>query len=262
MTEAWVLSFTLVLVRLATFWMINPIWSSLKPPRQVKLGLVLALSVFWFSGLEEPAPLLLQNGSGATQWLVLGLMVLREVVLGGILGFSFHLFLIPMQIAGSYIGQEFGLSMATMTDPSTGAVNNIVSTLFQAIAVCVFFLLDLHHYIVYLLEYSFRLIPAGQAWNIEALQLATYEFASLTEQGLLICIPVAIAMFLGLIALLVLARAVPALNLFSIGLSIRLILGLAALMIFLPHVFAIFESQLGEGLSFLERLLYQMASAP
>ncbi len=140
MTEAWVLTFALVLVRLATFWMINPIWSTLKPPRQVKLGLVLALAVFWFSGVEEPVAMPDHAGNQFSQWLVFGLMVMREVFLGGILGYSFHLFLIPMQIAGSYIGQEFGLSMATMTDPSTGAVNNIVSTLMQAVAVCVFFL--------------------------------------------------------------------------------------------------------------------------
>jgi len=260
MTEAWVLTFSLVLVRLATFWMINPIWSNLKPPRQVKLGLVLALAVFWFSGLDEPVPMPHHTGTQFSQWLVFGLMVLREVFLGGVLGYSFHLFLIPMQIAGSYIGQEFGLSMATMTDPTTGAVNNIVSTLLQAVAVCVFFLLDLHHYIVYLLEYSFRLVPAGQAWNMEAMQMVTYEFAALTERGLLISVPVAIAMFLGLVALLVLARAVPALNLFSIGLSIRLILGIAALLLFLPHVFGIFESQLDASLRFLEQLVYQMAS--
>lgn len=260
MTEAWVLTFSLVLVRLATFWMINPIWSTLKPPRQVKLGLVLALAVFWFSGVDEPVLMPTQTNTQLSQWLVLGMMVLREVLLGGVLGYSFHLFLIPMQIAGSYIGQEFGLSMATMTDPTTGAVNNIVSTLLQAVAVCAFFLLDLHHYIVYLLEYSFRLIPAGQAWNMEVMQMLTFEFGSLTERGLLISVPVAIAMFLGLVALLVLARAVPALNLFSIGLSIRLILGIAALLLFLPQVVGIFESQLDATLRFLEKLLYQMAS--
>ena len=255
MTEEWILSFGLILVRLATFWMFNPVWSTLKPPRLVKLGLVLAFAVFWFSRLEHPVTALTETSSQAGYWSLLILLVAREIALGGILGFSFHIFFVPMQIAGAYIGQELGLSLATMTDPASGAINNIVATLFQAVAVCLFFLLDLHYYIVYLLEYSFQFIPAGETWNLQAISVATMEFAELTANGILICMPVAVVMFLTLIALLVLARAVPALNLFSIGLSVRLLLGIGAMLVFLPHILSAFNIQLDAGLFSLEQLL-------
>ncbi|MGI9516410.1 MAG: flagellar biosynthetic protein FliR [Pirellulaceae bacterium] len=255
MTEAWILSFALILVRLATFWTFVPVWTALRPPRMVKLGLMLSLSVFWFTSQGGPGDAVLLWATDSQNWALLIVLVVRELVLGGLLAFTFHIFFIPMQIAGAYIGQELGLSLATMTDPSSGAINNIVATILQSIAVVMFFLLDLHHFLVWTIDVSFQLVPVGQPWDLGAAQMGAHAFAELTAAGMSIAMPVAVVMMLGLIALLVLARAVPSLNLFSIGLSIRLLLGLLAMLIFLPQIWNALHAQLESAQALIESLL-------
>ena len=85
MTEAWILCFALILVRVATFWMIVPVWTSLRPPRLVKLGLVLSLTLFWFAGREGPGEVALIWATDSHNWALLIVMVVRELVLGGLL---------------------------------------------------------------------------------------------------------------------------------------------------------------------------------
>ena len=133
MTEVWVVTITLYFVRLATFWFAAPVWGDQRAPRTVKVGLVLALTWYWVATLQQPSSQVAQivaNGS----WLVLGLAVLREMLIGGMLAIAFYVFVEPARIAGAYVGQELGLSMATQTDPASAETNNILSTLIQTIA--------------------------------------------------------------------------------------------------------------------------------
>ena len=255
MTEAWVISFALILVRVATFWTLIPVWSALKPPKMVKLGLVVSLTVFWFFGLTEPVASARLWATGSLHWAFLVLLVGREILLGGMLAMAFHIFFVPMQIAGAYIGQELGLSIATLTDTTSGAVNNIVATLMQVIAIVLFFVLDLHHYLIWCLHSSFELLPAGNGWRFESVGGLIHGFADITEQGLAICTPVALVAFVALIALLVLARAAPALNLFSVGMPVRLLVGLAAILVFLPGLMVNCQNQFETGIRFVENLL-------
>lgn len=236
MTEAWIATFALMLLRLATFWMFLPVWNVQKPPRSVKLGLILALTVFWMGQLQQPASALVIWAEQPDNWLPLLFLAGREVALGGLLSLAFYLFVIPAQIAGAWIGQELGLSMSTLTDPSSGAPVNIVSVTFQAIAMVLFFSLDLHHFIIQALHFSFESVPVGNPWNFGPMMSTSHELQSVTRAGLEIIGPAGIVMFVTLMALLVLARAAPSLNLFSVGISVRLVAGLAALAIFLPQL--------------------------
>lgn len=255
MIEAWIISFVLILIRVATFWMFVPIWSSLKPPRMVKLGLIVSLSIFWFTQLHQPVPSAAIWAGGSVHWVFLIVLVARELFLGGVLAMAFYAFIVPMQIAGAYIGQELGLSMATLTDTSTGAINNIVGTILQSLAIVAFFVLDLHYFLIYSLHASFELLPAGDSTNFDSVPLLLFGFAEITSQGIAICSQIALVTFVSLIALLALTRAAPALNLFAVGIPVRLFIGLLAMLIFLPTLLANFESQFDIGLQFLKSIL-------
>lgn len=236
MTEAWIASFALMMLRLATFWMLFPVWNVQKPPRSVKLGLVLAMTAFWMGELQQPSDAILAWSGQPENWIPLVVMACREVAIGGLLGLMFYLFLIPAQVAGAWVGQELGLSMSTLTDPTLGSPVNIVSVIFQAIAMVLFFAFDLHHFVVHALHFAFEVVPVGEAWNLDVVQSASFEFQNLTRAGLEIIGPAGVIMFVTLVALLVLARAAPSMNLFSVGISVRLIAGLAALAVFLPQI--------------------------
>jgi flagellar biosynthetic protein FliR len=255
MIEAWIAAFVLMLVRLATFWLAMPLWSAVQPPRSVKAGLALALAVYWFSQLREPPAALVAWAADSDQWVPLAVMAGREIALGAMLGFLFHLFLVPAQIAGSWIGQELGLSMATLADPATGSNSNIVSVAFHAIAVVLFFALDLHHFVIYILHVSFAWVPAGGAWNLDGLAGAHGELQSVMRYGLELIGPAGIVMLVTLVALMVLTRVAPTMNLFSVGISLRLFAGLVAVAMFWPHISARMTTQFAHCQEFFAGLV-------
>jgi flagellar biosynthetic protein FliR len=255
MTEAWILSFIVILIRVATFCFFVPVWSTIKPPRLVKLGLVLALTSFWFSALSDPLPSTVAWATGDLHWIFLAALAVREVLLGSLLALAFHVFLAPMQIAGSFIGQEMGLNIATLADPVSGENSNVVGKFLELIAVILFFLLDIHHYLVYCLHASFNCFPAGETFGLASLPVLIHGFSQLTEDGILICAPVVMVTFVALIALLVLARAVPSLNLFSIGMPLRVLVGLVALAVFMPALVVALKSQFASGIELVEQAL-------
>ena len=258
MIEAWAISFALILVRIATFWTMVPMWSSLKPPRLVKLGLVVSLSFFWLLLLKQPLAVATTWSQDDLHWFFLVYIAIGEILTGGILAVAFHVFLVPLQVAGAYIGQELGLSMATLTDSSNGQPNNIFSTMLLAFGTVAFFILDLHHYLLFCLHASFRILPPGEMPRMESITTLIGGFADLTTQGLLMCSPIAIVSFLSLVTLLVLTRTAPSLNLFSIGIPIRLLIGLVALLFLLPLLVASMHRQFEYGIDFIKTLLQSL----
>ncbi len=241
MIELWILTFALMLIRLATFCLTFPIWNSHRPPNTVKIGLVFALTIFWFFG--QPVSEATTTLARSIDWYVFGAAVIREILIGGVLGFVFHIFVIPARIAGAYIAQELGLNLATLSDPSMPEQTSVVASLFQLAAIIMFFALNLHHFVLRCLDAAFQAVPVGATWNAETLPELSLAFFQLIDQGLTIAAPVGIVLFITLVSLLLLARAVPSLNLFSVGLSVRLGVGFIALIIFLPFIVANLRQQ-------------------
>jgi len=255
MTEAWILSFVLTMTRVASFWMMLPIWSAVQVPKMVKLGLIIALTSFWVSGMQQPAPATVAWASGSLHWIYLVVVVVREMVFGGMLGMAFVVLFIPAKIAGAYIGQELGLSMATLTDATSGAADNIVATLTSVFAITLFFALNLHHYFVHLLNASLFVVPVGEPWQFGKVGTMIHGLGMVTGMGLEIAAPIAIVSLVTMFALLLLARTAPSLNLFSVGIPVRLLVGLAAILLFLPSIISSLLHQFKAGLGFLETLL-------
>jgi len=238
MIEATVLTFVLILIRLATFWFAMPLFNTLSIPRIVKVGLSLALTIFWFAQLESIPQGVHDAVEGQLSVVQLGLLAAREVVIGGLLGFAFHLFVIPARIAGAYLGQEIGLSMAEMSDPANQEPSTVVATLMQLFALLIFFSLNLHHFVIVALHAVFEHIPVASPIAWQSGEFLAASFAETVAGGIGLIGPPALALMVLLVAILLLARAVPSFNLFSVGISIRLIGGLLIILIFLPELIA------------------------
>lgn len=227
---AQVLAFSLVLTRVAAFVTVMPVFRRELVPRVVKLGLVFALSLVWWradtlSGVPVNPSLPL-----------LGLVLIREACLGAALGFLMGLFLLPTQIAGSWLSQELGLSLASMSDPVSQESSTIMSQILSAAATLAFLSLDLHHYLFAALGLTFAHIPFGRGLDGEFFSAAAVDgLATGHEIGMTIAAPVGVLLFLITVVLFLLNRASPQLNLFSIGLPLRLAAGFLALLVLLPE---------------------------
>lgn len=233
MIDAWLLGFVLVLARVASFVGFLPIFGRRQMPMAVKAGMAVALTVFWSgnpvtAAVRTPEELALATGT---------LALVREILSGIVLAMLAGWILVPIRIAGAWIGQELGLQMGQLLDPTGTESVSEVAALMEVFGLILFFLLDLHHWAFWLLHWSWRFL--GSATGL--LELPTGEITQvvgrLEEYGLLIAAPVAIALAVINFAVLYLNKASPSLNLFSVGAPLRLLSGLTCFVLFWPVIF-------------------------
>ena len=115
-TNADLVLFMLVLARVSAFIAFFPLFSRRQLPSLVKVGLAASLSIFWFSEIESALSLssdAIDNLGG----LHGALLIVKEVVIGIVMSIALGLFFWPAKIAGAYVGQELGLSLASISDP-------------------------------------------------------------------------------------------------------------------------------------------------
>ena len=110
--------------------------------------------------------------------------------------------------------------------------------LFEALAVLLFFGLDVHHILILSMHASFHIWSIGSPLSDGALLLAVNGAGDTSEWGLMIAAPIGITLFLTTIVLLLLNRASPQLNLFSVGIVVRVAAGIGGLVLFLPSLIA------------------------
>ena len=231
LTLTTVLGFLLILARVSAFVAVFPLFARRQIPVLVKAGLSFALSIFWFSTLSKP--LVPENLTAMdADTFTISIWVIREVAIGILLGLLGGLLLIPARIAGSYAGQELGLTLGSQADPITGEPSAEVTQIFETLSMLAFFGLNLHHFVIVLVHASFE--QFGQ--NVDLLGLPIERMValvgSLDEYGLAIVAPLAICMFALNLALVLLNKVAPSLNLFSIGTSVRGVVGVFCLFLF------------------------------
>ena len=251
MIDAMVMIGVLTLTRVGTFLYFLPLLGGPNVPRTVKIGLSMALTVLFYG--DASAALAGADGlvhGGSVPWLVYGLAVGREIVLGSILGFALNLFLVPARIAGEFIAQESGLTFANVLSVTGSGSANPFTTLFEMLASVMVFALDLHHVFLQLLCETFRHYPIGTAFRLPNWDLIT-AVSSVQEDGLVLAAPMAMCLILTTVVLMLLSRAAPQLNLFSVGFPMRVIVSLAATLLLLPELMTGIISRFGWLIEFL-----------
>ena len=230
-----VLSFMLILARVSAFVAVFPLFARRQIPAMVKIGLATSLSIFWFATLNTPMVPAGTTGSEVNTFVATGWIV-REVGIGILLGMTLGFLLIPVKIAGAYVGQEFGLTLAATADPSSPDSSGEVTQLFETLAILAFFALNLHHFVILLIHASFEQL----AGKIDLLRLPTEPIlvliGNLDEYGLAMIAPVAICLFVLNLAMVLLNKVAPNLNLFTIGMTLRSSIGLLCVFVFLPVI--------------------------
>lgn len=237
-------AFVFVLMRVGGFVVAMPIFRREMVPRTVKAGLIMSLAMFWFPGMASNVA----DQYGTAEVIVYGI---REVVLGVTISMLLGFFLLPARIAGSWVSQEIGLSMGQQADPVTRENSTVVSQVFTSIATLMFLAMDLHHSLFRVLGLTFEHIPFGTSLNSE--RVARLSVDSLTvahEYGLAIAAPVGVFLFLLSVILFLLNKASPQINLFSVGLPLRLAVGFALILLLLPETCLLIARSLQHMLDF------------
>ncbi len=255
MIETTVLSFTLILARAGAFVAVLPLLGTNATPRTIKIGLSAALAVLYFLLLGGTAAPKILTGDGPLSWLAFAVVLMNEALLGAFLGYAMSLVLLPVRIAGEYLGQEMGLSLASQADPTAGNPSTVLAQLFEMLAGVLFLGLNGHHLFLAALHSTFLRIPIGGWSGLSAAGPMTTALASAHEWGLLLAAPIGAVMFLTSIALAFMTRAAPQMNIFSIGFAVRIGLGLGGMFVLMPDFVAALVRTIAHMGDLLERLV-------
>lgn len=232
--QDWVVAFSLILARVTAFVVTFPFLGSRAVPLIVRNALILTLSLFWMDQWQTlPAEELRRIGG---HWFLYGLMIGKEVIIGAILGYGFSLVTVPFRVAGEYIGQEMGLTIARITDPTRGQGGTAVGQIFESVGIVLFFQLNFHQVFLTAFHASFIRRPVGGAMEPVSPDKYIRAVAWAQESGLAMIAPVGCWLFLTMVILALMTRAAPQLNIMSVGFILRLITGQLAVFLLLPDI--------------------------
>jgi len=240
--ERFVAALVLPFLRILALYTSAPLFSHRSVPRPARIGLA-ALTAALLAPTLPPAPDVPLFSLGG-----LGLIV-GEIAIGLAIGFFLQLLFAAVELAGDAIGLQMGLSFAAFVDPQNQAPAPIVGNFLDIVLVLVFLATDGHLALLGALADSFARWPVGSppGWGDAATVLAQGAF--LFEVGLRIALPVLGVLLMVNLALGVLARTAPQLNLFAVGFPLTLIGGLAALLLSMPAVVATMTRALAASLA-------------
>lgn len=178
------------------------------------------------------------------------LILAQQVLVGAAIGFTMRLVFAAIELAGDAIGLQMGLSFAGFMSPGTGEQTPIVGSMLGVIASLIFLAINGHLLLIAAIVDSFDVIPVafGSKPSLDLLALAAVG-GEVFRLGLHIALPVLATMLILNLALGVLARVAPQLNIFAIGFPATLLVGMIALMFALPFLGPVFEQMLMQGLA-------------
>lgn len=207
----------LVFARVGCFFTIIPVFSVKQIPNQVKVLLVAILSLSLSYWVETPQVVSLKTMS-------LILMFLQEMVLGLMLGYVVQLVFLALQSAGDYIDFFAGLKMSTSYDPITGTNTTIYSNFYNWLGVLLFFQLNGHHVLMTGLvrSYEWFAISVEPVFTLE-LGTIVYLVTRFFTLSLQLAVPLCLVLFLIDVILGLFSRMVPQINIFILGMPVKII---------------------------------------
>ena len=218
--------FLLVLARTGALVISSPVLGQGTGFTGFRVGLIVSLSLLLYTATGAPVD---------APPLELGLMLLREVVIGVFLGFLMQLVLLAVRVAGELVGQEMGFLVARQVDPTSGVASSLVTNLYENLFVLTILALDGHHWLLRSLERSFAFAPVGRIELGRGMApTAVAMFAEMFRAGLVFAAPVMIFLMLVSLVIGLLSRSVPGLNVLEVGFTMRVLVALAALLVFAP----------------------------
>lgn len=236
-----VIFFMLVLSRVAGIFAALPVFGGRSLPTRIKAAVVFMITLICFPSLSITMP---QVPSDAFS---LALLALSEVMVGLTLAFITQIIFAAVEFSGQIIGMQMGLTISSILDPTRGTQTQIMSVVQTLFATLMFLALNIHHLFIRAIIDSFNAIPLG-GWRIsgEIVNFLVMRTADIFIIGIRLAAPVMVALLLTTVALGIMARAFPQMNVFMISLPLNIGLGLITLGMTLTIFFHVLEVSFGQ----------------
>lgn len=235
--------------RIAMLFMVMPVVGSRVVSPRVRLALASLLTF-------AIVPLLPAFTSPPALSLQAFLLIVRELAIGALIGFTFQIVFQVFVLTGQYIAMKMGLGFAMMNDPTNGVQTTVISQFFLILTTVMFVAVNGHLFLISMIVESFQTLPiGGSAINPEhfigLVNLGSWMFAA----ALVFALPVMTSLLFVNIAFGIMSRAAPQLNIFAVGFPFTLVCGLALIWVGLANYFGSFSENMDVGFTFIHDLI-------
>ena len=217
--------FLYITARISGFVLFNPLLGRRNIPNAFRAGMTLVLSVFTASMTTQTVPVPV----GAAE---LAVRMLLELAVGVLLGMAASFFFYIPQLAGNMVDTQMGMTMNQMYDPGTSSNMSVTGQILNVLMTLLFFAAGGHYTLLRIFLTSEEIIPLGTAaLRLPAVQYLLELFIECTLLGVKLCMPILAAELIAQVGMGVLMKVIPQINVFAINIELKVIVGLALLLV-------------------------------
>lgn len=218
-------TFLLIFIRYTGLFIVTPIFSSRTIPLRIKVGLSFMMAIttipLFTGGIIMPSH----------EGLIL-ITILREILIGFSIGFIALISFAVIQLAGRFIDMRMGFAIVNVADPIHGETLPLIGQFKNLLAILLFLAINGHHVLIKALFHSFDLIPPGGAnLTTAGLEFIIKNSGELFILAFRVALPVIGTLFIADMILGFLARTMPQLNIFVVGLPLKILVGMVMLFL-------------------------------
>ncbi|MGR9106357.1 MAG: flagellar biosynthetic protein FliR [Gammaproteobacteria bacterium] len=223
-------SFVWPFLRIGALFVSLPVFSGQSVPARIRVILALAMTLVVMPLLPSPAPFEFLSSTSL-------LIAIHQIFIGILCGFFLHMVFAAVVFGGQAIAYSMGLGFASMVDPQTGIQVPVVAQFYMMLTTLLLLAMDGHLLLIEILVDSFRTLPVSTHGISQAGIWAVLAWSPrIVAGGVVMALPVIIALLLVNIGFGVATRAAPQLNVFSVGFVVTILLGLVFMWITVPVV--------------------------
>ena len=218
--------FLLILVRIVSYVFVAPFFGDSAVPRRVKVGLSLFVAIFMYNIVNKP-------DLEYTSAVGYSVIVVREVMTGLLIGFAAYICNSIILFAGNIIDMDMGFSMAMEFNPSLNTQSTITGNFYYYLVMLILVASDMHSFILRAVCDSFTVVPIGKAvfdWDHLVLSITKY-MGDMFVIGFRIFLPFFACIMILNCVLGIMAKVAPQMNMFSVGMQLKLLVGFAVLFL-------------------------------
>lgn len=243
-------AFFLILVRTAAILMSAPFFGVKGIPHIAKIGLAVIIAVILLP-VVKPVDI----PSDLIAWAP---AVFSEVLTGAAIGFAARIVMAGIELGGQVVGFQMGFGIVNIIDPHSNSQISIISSFKGLVALLIFFIMNAHHYFISAIAASLTILPPFGAIVSGGITEAVVSLSGgMFITAIKLASPVMLALLFTNVAMGVVARTVPQINVFMMGFPVTIAVGLLVLGISMPLV-VVFMQKLMAG---MERDIYTVLKA-
>jgi len=209
-------------------------------PSQVRIGLGFILALVLIPWTPLPADAVVIGTFGYV------ISILKEIIIGTLIGFACDLAFGAIQIAGAAMGIGSGFESSRIFNPALGEAGSAYDQIFVMTATMIFLVINGHHLFIIALKNTFDLIPVNGALPFDGMQTVIKATSVFISSGIHMALPVMAALILTDLTLGLLARVAPQVQVYFLGLPVKVVVALITLAmtfaVTLPYMGTLFKS--------------------